>query len=50
MISNGEIATEYLGIQGVLRAREHHRDAISELPAGALRLSKGEPAIPVEFI
>jgi nicotinate phosphoribosyltransferase len=50
MISNGEIATEYLGIQGVLRAREHHREAISELPAGALRLSKGEPAIPVEFI
>ena len=50
MISNGEIATEYLGIQGVLRAREHHRAAISELPAGALRLSKGEPAIPVEFI
>ncbi len=50
MISNGEIAIEYLGIQGVLRAREHHRNAISELPAGALRLSKGEPAIPVEFI
>ncbi|MCF8523948.1 MAG: nicotinate phosphoribosyltransferase, partial [Aquiluna sp.] len=50
MISNGEIATENLGIQGVLRAREHHREAISELPAGALRLSKGEPAIPVEFI
>ena len=50
MILNGEIATEYLGIQGVLRAREHHVEAISELPAGALRLSKGEPAIPVEFI
>lgn len=30
-------------------ARVHHKFAISELPAGALRLSKGEPAIPVEF-
>lgn len=30
-------------------AREHHKFAIGELPAGALRLSKGEPAIPLEF-
>ena len=50
MISNGEIAPEYLGAQGALLAREHHKAAISELPAGALRLSRGEPAIPVEFI
>jgi nicotinate phosphoribosyltransferase len=50
MISNGEVSTEYLGAKGALLAREHHRSAISELPAGALRLSRGEPAIPVEFI
>ena len=30
-------------------ARDHHKFAIAELPAGALRLSKGEPAIPLEF-
>lgn len=49
-ITNGQIATEYLGGQGATLAREHHKLAISELPAGALRLSRGEPAIPVEFI
>ncbi len=49
MIQGGETVTEYLGIQGVAAAREHHKLAISELPAGALRLSKGEPAISVEF-
>lgn len=31
-------------------ARSHHRFALSELPASALRLSKGEPAIPSEFV
>jgi nicotinate phosphoribosyltransferase len=50
MIFKGEIADEHLGVKGTLLAREHHRAAISELPAGALRLSRGEPAIPVEFI
>ncbi len=50
MIVNGQIATEYLGVEGVEKAREHHKLAISELPTGALRLSRGEPAIPVEFI
>ncbi len=50
MIANGQIASEYLGVEGVEKAREHHKLAISELPTGALRLSRGEPAIPVEFI
>ena len=50
MVSKGEIAREYLGARGALLAREHHSEVISELPAGALRLSRGEPAIPVEFI
>ena len=31
-------------------ARDHHTFALSELPAAALRLSKGEPAIPSEFV
>jgi nicotinate phosphoribosyltransferase len=31
-------------------ARAHHTFALSELPAAALRLSKGEPAIPSEFV
>jgi nicotinate phosphoribosyltransferase len=31
-------------------AREHHVLALAELSASALRLSKGEPAIPSEFV
>lgn len=50
MIQNGEVAQQYLGVEGVAGAREHHKLAIAELPAGALRLSRGEPAITVEFI
>lgn len=50
LIQAGQTAQEYLGIQGVLNAREHHKLAVSELPAGALRLSRGEQALPVEFI
>ena len=50
MIQNGAIAQELLGAEGVAKARAHHKRAIAELPASALRLSRGEPAIPVEFI
>lgn len=31
-------------------AREHHKLALAELPSSALRLSRGEPAIPTEFV
>ena len=50
MIANGEIALDLMGQTAVEKAREHHKLAIAELPAGALRLSRGEPAVPVEFI
>ncbi len=50
MIANGEIAVDLMGQTAVEKAREHHKLAMAELPAGALRLSRGEPAVPVEFI
>ncbi len=50
MIANGEIALDLMGQTAVEKAREHHKLAIAELPAGALRLSRGEPGVPVEFI
>lgn len=50
MIANGELDQGHVGKVGVQRAREHHKLAIGELPAGALRLSRGEPAVSVEFI
>ena len=42
--------TDFIGHAGVARAREHHVMALDELPAGGLRLSKGEPAIPTEYV
>lgn len=40
----------HLGKSGVEAAREHYRSVIAELPPTALRLSKGEPAIPTLFV
>lgn len=50
LVSAGEIESKYLGTAGVKKAADHHKLAMAELPATALRLSKGEAAIPVEFI
>ncbi len=44
-IKSGEIVLK----PGLTEVREHHRSALAELPSVALRLSRGEPAIPTEF-
>jgi nicotinate phosphoribosyltransferase len=43
-------AERYLGPEGVQLARSHRESAIAELPAEALRLSRGEPAIPTHYL
>jgi len=48
-IDRGEFIPEHRGPDGVQAAREHHRAAIAELPLDALRLSRGEPAIPTVY-
>jgi len=50
LVTRGEAAADALGPAGVERAREHHAAAIAELPADALRLSRGEPAIPTRYL
>lgn len=42
--------SDFTGKEAVKTAREHHRFAMSELPASGLRLSRGEPAIPTEYV
>jgi len=37
------------GAEGVAAARAHHAAAIAELPVGAHRLGRGEPAIPTVY-
>lgn len=49
LMSDGVANDEHSGLEGVLKAKEHHLIAKAELPKPALRLSKGEPAIPTIF-
>lgn len=48
-VTNGEMDARHRGADGVRLARAHHAAAIAELPADALRLSAGEPALPTVF-
>ncbi|HWD62046.1 MAG TPA: nicotinate phosphoribosyltransferase [Humibacter sp.] len=50
LVQDGTALSEYLGATGVEAAREHHAIARRELPESALRLGRGEPAIPTEFV
>ncbi|MFC9969808.1 nicotinate phosphoribosyltransferase [Spirillospora sp. NPDC127200] len=46
LVRGGEI----VGREPLEAARERHRAAVRELPATALQLSRGEPALPTEFV
>lgn len=46
LMTSGGADPRWLGPDGVRRAREHCAAAVAELPATALRLSRGEPALP----
>jgi nicotinate phosphoribosyltransferase len=50
LLTAGVPDESYLGVAGTLRAREHRAIAVAELPADALRLSRGEPAIPTTYV
>jgi nicotinate phosphoribosyltransferase len=49
LITNGIANDAYRGAAGTVLAREHCAMAVAELPADALRLSGGEPAIPTVY-
>jgi nicotinate phosphoribosyltransferase len=50
LVTNGVIDERYLGPEGTVRARKHRATAVAELPEDALRLSRGEPAIPTTYV
>lgn len=50
LVVGGEPVEAHLGSAGVLAARSHHASAMAELPAQALSLSRGEPAIPTRYL
>jgi nicotinate phosphoribosyltransferase len=49
LVRDGEVVTAHTGVDGVARARAHHRAAIGELPAEALSLSRGDAALPTRY-
>ncbi len=49
LVTGGATHDEYRGVEGTRLAREHRAASIAELPADALRLSRGEPAIPTVY-
>ncbi|HEX4401499.1 MAG TPA: nicotinate phosphoribosyltransferase [Galbitalea sp.] len=50
LVSKGAIDESWLGPEGTVRARDHRAVAVAELPEDALRLSRGEPAIPTTYV
>ena len=46
LMVGGRADQRWLGPEGVRAAHEHCARAVAELPASALRLSRGEPALP----
>ncbi len=50
LITAGQLHEEHRGAEGVTAARLHRESAISELPADAFRLGRGDPVLPTVFV
>lgn len=50
LVRGGTVDERFTGAAGVAAARAHHAAARAELPAQALSLSRGEPAIPTRYL
>ena len=50
LVTDGDINPQYLGAHGVAVARERHAESIAELDPDALRLGRGDPAIPTVYV
>jgi nicotinate phosphoribosyltransferase len=49
LMTDGVPNPDYIGAAGTAHARETRARAFAELPADALRLSRGEPTIPTVY-
>lgn len=49
-VTNGDINERWTGATGVVAARQHRAAAVAELPATALRLREGDPALSTIFV
>lgn len=49
LVTDGVVDRRFVGPAGVELARDHRRSAMAELPDQALRLGRGDPALPTVF-
>lgn len=49
LVIGGEVEPGHTGPDGIAAARERHRKRVAELPAVAMSLTRGDPAIPTEY-
>lgn len=50
LVIDGEIQSEHTGHDGIAAARERHRAVVAELPHVAMSLTRGDPALPTEYL
>jgi nicotinate phosphoribosyltransferase len=50
LVTAGSPDPRFLGAAGTSLARERCAASVAELPAGALRLSRGDPALPTVYV
>ncbi len=50
LVTHGDPNRQYVGSHGVTLAREQHAKSIAELAPDALRLGRGDPAIPTVYV
>ena len=49
LVVEGSVEPGTTGREGMLAARERHQRSLTELPPDAMRLSRGDPALPTEY-
>jgi nicotinate phosphoribosyltransferase len=50
LVDGGEIDPQYTGPVGTAKARQHRARVLTELPADASRLGRGDPTLPTRFV
>lgn len=50
LVETGDVVAGHTGADGIAAARERHRACVAELPHVAMSLTRGDPAIPTEYL
>lgn len=50
LVESGTVRPEHVGREGLAAARRRHAESLAELPLVAMSLTRGDPAIPTEYV